>query len=140
MAEKRPPDVYTLMVEVGRAEDDGLPAGCDGAAILCFSAGRTEREAVDGAVAVLREAGMAPLSVESHGTIRDRERTGPLTEDDHALAARALAEDAVIVLQVVPFEDEEGTGDEDDGDGSGNGPGGGAGSPALAGGRGPSRR
>jgi hypothetical protein len=95
------------MVEVGRAEDDGLPEDCDGAAILCFSAGRTEREAVDGAVQVFREAGMAPLAVESHGTVGEREAQGPLTEDDRTLAARALAENAVIVLQVVPFEDEE---------------------------------
>lgn len=99
--------VYTLMVEVGRVPGDGLPEDCDGAAILCFASGRSERHAVDETVAVLREAGMAPLEVESHGTIEEREAAGmPLSEEDRALAARALAENAVIVVQVVPFDDD----------------------------------
>src|SRR6056297_2319648 len=110
------PVVYTLMVEVGRSEGDGLPEDCDGAAVLVFCAGRGERNAVDEAVAVLREAGMAPLSVESHGSIAEREAAGqPLSEEDAALAARALAENAVIVLQVMPFHDDDDEEDEDGG-------------------------
>ncbi|GMG83863.1 hypothetical protein LNKW23_30770 [Paralimibaculum aggregatum] len=102
--------VFLLMVEVGRAPEDGLPPDCDGAALLCFATGTTEQEAVNETVAVLRQAEMAPLSVESHGNLAERLSAGhPLSDEDRALARRALAENAVIVAQIVPFE-----GDEDD--------------------------
>jgi len=38
--------VYTLLVEVGRKKDDGLPKKSTGAALMCYSSGVTEEEAV----------------------------------------------------------------------------------------------
>ncbi len=100
--------VYLLMVEVGRTAEDGLPEDCDGAALLCYAAGRTERQAVDETVAVLRQADLAPLTVESHGSVAERLASGrEMAAEDLDLARRALDEDAVIVAQMVPFHDDE---------------------------------
>ncbi len=100
--------VFLLMVELGRRRGDGLPDDCDGAALLCFAAGRTERHAVDETVAVLRQADLAPLTVECHGSVAERAAAGqPLSEDDMVLARRALEENAVIVAQMVPFHDDD---------------------------------
>lgn len=108
--------VFLLMVEVGRSSGDGLPEDCDGAALLCFAAGRSERHAVDETVAVLRQADLAPLSVESHGSVAERVASGEeLSEDDLSLARRALDENAVIVSQMIPFNDEEDESAETDG-------------------------
>ncbi len=95
--------VYILLVETGRAEGDGLPDGATGAALICYASGRTEKHAVDETVKVLREAGMAPLEVSSYGT-----RDAPameLGDDERALMARALAENAVIVANVTILDD-----------------------------------
>lgn len=98
-----PETVFILLVEVGRSEGDDLPDGATGAALLCFASGRTERNAVDETVKVLREAGMAPIEVESYGS---REAPGiELGDEELALMGRALAENAVIVVSVTPFED-----------------------------------
>lgn len=99
-------DVFTLVVEVGRAEGDGLPEGATGAALLCYAAGRDEKNAVDETVAVLKQAGLAPLEVESYGTRAEREAEGEeIGAEDAALMDRALAENAVIVAQVTTFDD-----------------------------------
>jgi len=99
-------DVYTLLVQVGRKQGDGLPEGTTGAALLCYAAGRDERAAVDATVQVLRDAGMAPLEVESYGGRADRLAEGEeIGRDDDALMDRAQAENAVIVAQVTTFED-----------------------------------
>ena len=106
MAEKAELQVYTLMVDLGRKAGDGLPEGCDGAAMLCYCAGHSEREAVNETVSVLEAAGMAPLEVESHGTRAEREAEGHVIgTEDAALMERALAENAVIVAQLLPFTD-----------------------------------
>ena len=98
--------VYTLLVQVGRAAEDGLPEGATGAALLCYAAGRTEKNAVDETVAVLRQANLAPLEVEALGTTAEREAAGEVIGDeDRALMLRALSENAVIVAQVQVFED-----------------------------------
>ncbi len=95
--------VYILRVETGRAEGDGLPDGATGAALICYASGRTEKHAVDETVKVLREAGMAPLDVSSYGT---REASDlELGDEEQALMARALAENAVIVAQVTILDD-----------------------------------
>jgi len=101
----QPETVYILLVETGRAAGDGLPAGASGAALLCYAAGRTERHAVDETVKVLREAGMAPLEVQSYGT-RD-EPDIELGPAEHALMDRALVENAVIVANVTLLEAED---------------------------------
>jgi len=103
-------EVFTLMVDLGRAEGDGLPEDCDGAAMLCYCAAATEKSAVDETVRVLREAGMAPLEVESHGTLSEREAAGQVIgAEDRDLMDRARAENAVIVAQALPFRDEPDT-------------------------------
>ena len=99
----KPEQVYILLVQTGRIEGDGLPEGATGAALMCYAAGRTERHAVDETVKVLREAGMAPLDVTSYGTqgAPDLE----LGDEEKALMARALAENAVIVANVTILDD-----------------------------------
>lgn len=100
------PQVYTLLVQVGRAKGDGLPDGATGAALLCYAAGRTEKNAVDETVAVLRQADLAPLEVEALGTAFEREAAGEVIGDeDRALMRRALVENAVVVAQVEVFRD-----------------------------------
>ena len=95
-------EVHILMVEVGRTAGDGLPEGASGAALVCYCAAASEKEAVDATVAVLRDAGLAPLEVESWGT-----RDAPLGPVDAAAEAalmdRAAAENAVIVANMTTF-------------------------------------
>ena len=99
-------DVYTLLVEVGRSADDGLPEGATGAALLCYATGKTEKIAVDETVQVLKQAGMAPIEVESYGARSEREADGEeISAEDAALMDRALADNAVIVAQVSTFND-----------------------------------
>ncbi|MCY1128172.1 hypothetical protein OU426_15005 [Frigidibacter sp. RF13] len=105
---KRPQKVYTLLVEVGRKEGDGLPKGATGAALLCYSTGVSEEEAVRECVAVLKQADMAPLDVTGYGTPEERAAQGhEIDADERELMDRALAENAVIVVQATPFYDEE---------------------------------
>ena len=103
---KRPQQVFTLLVEVGRKDGDGLPAGATGGALLCYAAGVDEAEAVRETVAVLKEADLAPLDVSGYGTLEERLAEGhDIDEDERALMERALAENAVIVAQMTPFYD-----------------------------------
>ncbi|MEM9735296.1 MAG: hypothetical protein AAF908_01660 [Pseudomonadota bacterium] len=98
--------VYTLIVEVGRTKDDGLPEGATGAALLCYAAAVDEEEAVRETVAVLRQAGLSPLEVEGLGTAPEREAEGhEIAPDERALMDRALTDNAVIVAQTTLFED-----------------------------------
>ena len=102
--EKRKQQVYTLLVEVGRKEDDGLPEKATGAALMCYASGVDEPEAVRETVAILKQADMAPLDVSGYGTLEERLAEGhDLDEDERALMQRALDENAVIVAQVTPF-------------------------------------
>ncbi len=104
MPEKRPPQVYTLLVEIGRKPGDGLPDDATGAGLLVYAAGRDEAEAVRETVALLRQADLAPLDVIGHGTLDERLAAGEeIDEHEHALMQRALDEDAVIVAQMTPF-------------------------------------
>ncbi len=106
--EKRPQRVFTLLVEVGRKAEDGLPEAATGAALLCYAAGVDEAEAVREAVAVLKEAGLAPLDVSGYGTLDERLEDGhDIPDEERALMERALAENAVIVAQMTPFFDKE---------------------------------
>ncbi len=102
-------DVYSLVVEVGRKAGDGLPDGATGAALLCYASGVDEAEAVRETVAVLKQAGLAPLDVSGYGTRADREAAGEeIGAEDAALMQRALDENAVIVVQMTPFFEEGG--------------------------------
>ncbi|MEM7212638.1 MAG: hypothetical protein AAF479_12220 [Pseudomonadota bacterium] len=99
-------EVYTLMVEVGRADGDGLPDGTTGAAMLCYSAGTTEKNAVDETVNVLRQAGLALLEVDVYGTRAEREADGEvLSAEELQRMEQAREQNAIVVAQVTTFED-----------------------------------
>lgn len=99
--------VYTLLVQVGRAADDGLPEGATGAALVCYAAGRDQDEAVRETVAILKQADLAPLEVQAYGTLDERLAEGhEVPDEERALMDRARDENSVIVAQFEPFFDE----------------------------------
>lgn len=98
--------VFTLLVQVGRKDGDGLPEKATGAALMVYASGVDEAEAVRETVAILKQADMAPLDVSGYGTLAEREAEGhDITDDERGLMQRALEENAVIVAQVTPFYD-----------------------------------
>lgn len=102
--EKRPQQVFTLLVEVGRKPGDGLPDGSTGAALMIYASGVDEAEAVRETVAILKQADLAPLDVSGYGTLDERLAEGhDINADERALMDRALAENSVIVAQMTPF-------------------------------------
>ena len=107
MAKKtRPLEVYTLVVEVGRSPNDGLPKGATGAALLCYASGRDEAEAVRETVQVLKTAELNPLDVTGYGSRADREAEGhEIGDDDLELMERALSENAVIVAETTVLKE-----------------------------------
>jgi hypothetical protein len=103
---RRPQQVFTLVVEVGRKPDDGLPAKSTGAALMCYASGVDEAEAVRETVAILKQADLAVLEVTGEGTLDEREAAGqPVEPEERALMQRALDENAVIVAMMTPFYD-----------------------------------
>ncbi|WP_415922511.1 hypothetical protein [Tateyamaria sp. SN6-1] len=99
--------VYTLLVEIGRKDGDGLPDAATGAALVIYSSGVDEAEAVRETVAILKQADTAPLDVTGYGTLDERLSEGhEIDAEERALMKRALDENAVIVAQVTPFFDE----------------------------------
>jgi len=104
---KAEPAVFTLLVEVGRGPGDGLPDDATGAALLCYSAGRDEAEAVRETVAVLKAADLKPLDVTSYGSLQQRLNEGhEIGDEDRALMDRALDENAVIVAETSVLKDQ----------------------------------
>lgn len=98
--------VYTLLVEVGRKDGDGLPKGATGAALMCYASGVDEAEAVRETVAILKQADMAPLDVSGYGTLEERLKEGhDIPESEREMMQRALEENSVIVAQMTPFFD-----------------------------------
>ena len=103
---KRPQQVFTLVVEVGRKASDGLPDKATGAALIVYASGVDEAEAVRETVAILKEADLAPLDVSGYGTLDERLASGDeIDADERKLMERALAENSVIVAQMTPFYD-----------------------------------
>lgn len=101
--EQAAPTVYTLVVDCGRRPGDGLPEGASGARLLCHVAARNEAEAVQAAVAVLRDAGLAPLDVTGYGSLEERLAVGGIEPEERALIDRAAAAQGdVIVAEVTP--------------------------------------
>ena len=99
--------VFTLLVQIGRKDGDGLPDKATGAALMCFASGIDEAEAVRETVAILKQADMSPLDVTGYGTLDERLSEGhDISDEERALMDRALAENAVIVAQVTPFYDD----------------------------------
>ncbi len=110
MTEKKPSrqKVFTLLVEVGRKDGDGLPDEASGAALMCFSSGVDEAEAVRETVALLKRADLAPLDVTGYGTLEERLAEGhDISEDERELMDRALSENSVIVAQTTTFYDDK---------------------------------
>ena len=57
-------------------------------------------------VALLKQAEMAPHDVTGYGTLEERLAEGhEVSDEERALMARALEENAVVVAQITPFED-----------------------------------
>ncbi|KUP93247.1 hypothetical protein [Tritonibacter horizontis] len=110
MTQKKPSrqQVYTLLVQIGRKDGDGLPADATGAALMIYASGVDEAEAVRETVAILKQADTAPLDVTGYGTIAEREEEGhEIDADERALMQRALDENSVIVAQMTPFFGDE---------------------------------
>ncbi len=104
----RPQQVFTLVVEVGRKDGDGLPHGATGAALLIYATGVDEAEAVRETVVVLKQADLAPLDVSGYGALDERVANGDdIPDEERALMDRALAENSVIVAQLTPFFDKD---------------------------------
>ena len=103
---KRPQQVHTLLVEVGRKPGDGLPDGATGAGLLCYASGVDEAEAVRETVAILQQAELSVLEVTGHGTRADRETAGETIDPEEGrLMDRALEENSVIVAVLTPYFD-----------------------------------
>ena len=101
--------VFTLLVQVGRKDGDGLPKGATGAALMCYASGVDEAEAVRETVAILKQADLAPLDVTGYGTLDERIEQGhDVDEDERELMQRALEENSVIVAQMTPFYGDDG--------------------------------
>lgn len=106
--EKKPQQAYTLLVEVGRKDGDGLPDEASGAALMCYASGVDEAEAVRETVAILKQADMAPLDVTGYGTLEERIELGhEISEEERELMQRALDENSVVVAQMTPFFDDK---------------------------------
>ncbi|MCI5098474.1 MAG: hypothetical protein MRY77_19340 [Rhodobacteraceae bacterium] len=102
--------VYTLLVQIGRKQGDGLPDEATGAALMVYASGIDEAEAVRETVAILKQADTAPLDVTGYGTLEEREAQGhDIDPEERSLMQRALDENAVIVAQVTPFYTDEDT-------------------------------
>jgi len=98
--------VYTLVVQIGRKDDDGLPDGSTGAALMIYASGIDEAEAVRETVAILKQAGTAPLDVTGYGTLAEREAEGhDISPEERDLMQKALDENSVIIAQMDPFYD-----------------------------------
>ena len=98
--------VYTLLVQVGRNEGDGLPEGATGAGLLVYASGVDEAEAVRETVAILKEADLSPLEVQGLGTLEERMQGGEeIDQEEQFLMERALRENSVIVAEITPFFD-----------------------------------
>ncbi|MGK7752936.1 MULTISPECIES: hypothetical protein [unclassified Roseovarius] len=103
---KKPQQVFTLLVEIGRKQGDGLPDTATGAALVIYASGVDEAEAVRETVAILKQADTAPLDVSGYGTLDERLAEGhEISDDEKELMQRALDENAVIVAQMTPFYD-----------------------------------
>ncbi|MEP2532331.1 hypothetical protein [Shimia sp.] len=96
--------VYTLLVQVGRKDGDGLPDTATGGALMIYASGVDEAEAVRETVAILKQADLNPLDVTGYGTLQERQAQGHEIDDaERALMDRALAENSVVVAQLTPF-------------------------------------
>ena len=98
--------VFALLVQVGRRDGDDLPEQATGAALFCYAQAREENEAVRDTVAILKDAGLAPLEVTSYGTYAERKAAGQeIADEEVALMGRAVRENAVVIAEMQPLFD-----------------------------------
>ena len=101
---KRPQFVFTLLVELGRKDGDGLPEEAIGGSLMIYASGVDEAEAVRETVAILKQADLAPLDVTGYGTLDERLSEGhDISQEERDLMQRSLDENSVIVAQMTPF-------------------------------------
>lgn len=106
--------VFTLLVQVGRKDGDGLPEGATGGALMVYASGIDEAEAVRETVAILKQADLAPLDVTGYGTLEERQAQGhEIGDDEQELMQRALDENSVVVAQLTPFFNGEESSEDD---------------------------
>ena len=106
--DKKPHQVFTLLVEVGRKTGDGLPRDATGGGLMVYASGVDEAEAVRETVAILKQADMAPLDVSGYGSLEERLADGhDISDDERALMQRALDENSVIIAQMTPLFDDK---------------------------------
>lgn len=106
--------VFTLLVQVGRKDGDGLPEGATGGALMVYASGVDEAEAVRETVAILKQADLAPLDVTGYGTLEERQAQGhEIGDDEQELMQRALDENSVVVAQMTPFFNGEESSEDD---------------------------
>ena len=95
--------IFTLEVSLGRSKNDDLPRNSIGAALICYSTGIDEEEAVREAVATLKRSNMSPLNVVGYGSIEERLKNGhEIDLEENKIMLRALNENSVIVADVMP--------------------------------------
>ena len=98
--------VYTLLIEVGRCKEDGLPKNSTGAALMCYSSGINEEEAVREATLIVKKVGLAPLNVTSYGDLEERLSEGhDISKEEHLLIKKVLDENVVLISQTTAFYD-----------------------------------
>ena len=96
--------VFTLMVQVGRAKDNGLPPTSSDAKNLCYTPAQNQDEAVRETVRLLKQADTSPLDVTGYGTIKERESEGQMLSDgEKGLTSQAEEKNSVIIAQITPF-------------------------------------
>ena len=96
--------VFSLLVEVGRKSGDDLPDGASGAALFCYVPAKKEDDAVRETVAILKDAGLAPLEVTSYGTYAERRAAGQeIAQEEVELMGRAVEQDAVVIAEMQPL-------------------------------------
>ena len=93
-------DVYTLVATLGRCEGDGLPEHATGGGMMLYAPGRDEKEAVNDAARLLKQAGLNVLELGSEGAEAER---GDISEEERELIAQARAENSVVVVQTEVF-------------------------------------
>jgi hypothetical protein len=73
---------------------------------MIYASGIDEAEAVRETVAILKQAGTAPLDVTGYGTLAEREAEGhDISPEERDLMQKALDENSVIIAQMDPFYD-----------------------------------
>ena len=103
-SKKKEQQIFTLIVEVGRSSNDGLPHNCSGAALICYSSGIDEAEAVRETINILKLNEMSPLSITGYGTVEERIKEGhEIEEHEYELMKKAKNDNSVVIAEITPL-------------------------------------